>query len=191
MKKGIVLITLLVSTALWAVEEMPNLVDPRDKQVYKTVQIGEQRWMAENLRFKLKGTECYNKQEVNCEEYGRLYTWAAAMKLVDYYNSTSITKLKKRVHDVCPTGWHVPTNKEWKKMKYYVGKMGKSDGVGISLKSKDGWDRELRGRVGPVLGGDRVRCGRGVFLAPDVRFQVVRQDPGYQGKCGFGSLRRG
>ena len=42
MKKGIVLITLLVSTALWAVEEMPNLVDPRDKQVYKTVQIGEQ-----------------------------------------------------------------------------------------------------------------------------------------------------
>ncbi len=144
MKKEVIIFVLLMSTALFAVEPMPDLVDSRDKQVYKTVQIGEQRWMAENLRFKLKGTECYNKQEVNCEEYGRLYTWAAAMRLVDYYNSTSITKLKKRVHDVCPAGWHVPTNKEWKKMKYFVGKTGKSDGVGISLKSKDGWDRELR-----------------------------------------------
>ena len=144
MKKKVIIFVLLMSTALFAVEPMPDLVDSRDKQVYKTVQIGEQRWMAENLRFKLKGTECYNKQEVNCEEYGRLYTWAAAMRLVDYYNSTSITKLKKRVHDVCPAGWHVPTNKEWKKMKYFVGKTGKSDGVGISLKSKDGWDRELR-----------------------------------------------
>lgn len=165
MKKGIVLITLLVSTALWAVEEMPNLVDPRDKQVYKTVQIGEQRWMAENLRFKLKGTECYNKQESNCEEYGRLYTWAAAMKLVDYYNSTSVTKLKKRVHDVCPAGWHVPTNKEWKKMKYYVGKMGKSDGVGISLKSKDGWDRELRLPFGSdEFGFNAIPAGEKYFI---------------------------
>ena len=165
MKKGILFITFLMSTALWAIETMPDFVDPRDKQVYKTVQIGEQRWMAENLRFKLKGTECYNKQEVNCEELGRLYTWAAAMRLVDYYNSTSITKLKKRVHDVCPTGWHVPTNKEWKKMKYYVGKTGKSDGVGISLKSKDGWDRELRLPFGSdEFGFNAIPAGEKYFI---------------------------
>lgn len=132
------------AVAFAEVNPMPDLVDSRDKQVYKTVQIGDQRWMAENLRFNLKGTLCYNKQESNCREYGRLYTWAAAMRLVDYYNSTSITKLKKRVHDVCPAGWHIPSNKEWKKMKYFVGKKGRSDGVGISLKAKEGWDRELR-----------------------------------------------
>ena len=144
--KKVLCAILLAASALpvLAVEQMPDLVDSRDKQVYKTVQIGDQRWMAENLRFNLKGSLCYNKQESNCRESGRLYTWAAAMKLVDYYNSTSITKLKKRVHDVCPAGWHVPSNKEWKKMKYFVGKKGRSDGVGISLKSKEGWDRELR-----------------------------------------------
>lgn len=132
------------SAALAVVNPMPDLVDPRDKQVYKTVQIGDQRWMAENLRFKLKGTLCYNKSESNCDEYGRLYTWAASMRLVDYYNSTIAKEAVKKTHDVCPKGWRVPTNKDWKKLKYYVSKMGISDGAGISLKSKEGWDRELR-----------------------------------------------
>ena len=132
------------SAALAVVNPMPDLVDPRDKQVYKTVQIGDQRWMAENLRFKLKGTLCYNKSESNCDEYGRLYTWAASMRLVDYYNSTIAKDVVKKTHDVCPKGWRVPTNKDWKKLKYYVSKMGISDGAGISLKSKEGWDRELR-----------------------------------------------
>ena len=137
------------SMVLAAVNPMPDLVDPRDKQVYKTMQIGTYRWMAENLRFKLKGTECYEKKESNCEQYGRLYTWAAAMMLVDHYNYVSIKKFKapksgKKYHDVCPAGWHVPTNKEWYKLKYYVAKKGKSDGIGISLKSPDLWERELR-----------------------------------------------
>ena len=133
-----------VSAVFADVNPLPNLVDPRDKQVYKTVQIGDQRWMAENLRFKLKGTFCYNKSESNCDEYGRLYTWAASMRLVDFYNSTLAKDAVKKVHDVCPKGWRVPTNKDWKKLKYYVSKKGKSDGVGLSLKSKEGWERELR-----------------------------------------------
>lgn len=134
-----------VSTAFAGmIVPMPNLVDPRDKQVYKTVQIGDQRWMAENLRFKLKGTFCYNKNDSYCNEYGRLYTWAASMRLVDYFNHTVAKDAVKKVHDVCPKGWRVPTNKDWKKLNYYVTKMGISDGAGISLKSKEGWDRELR-----------------------------------------------
>lgn len=135
---------LIVASGVWAFNQMPDFVDPRDKQVYKTVQIGDQRWMAENLRFKLKGTFCYEKHESNCEGYGRLYTWAAAMRLVDYFNSTSAKEAVKKTHDVCPKGWHVPSNKDWKKLRYYVGKKGRSDGVGISLKSKDAWAQELR-----------------------------------------------
>lgn len=127
-----------------AIETMPDFKDPRDQQVYKTVQIGEQRWFAENLRFELKGTFCYDKNDANCKSYGRLYTWAAAMRLVDFYNSTLATEAVKKVHDVCPKGWHVPSNKEWKKMKFFVGKKGRSDGVGISLKAQEGWDVELR-----------------------------------------------
>ncbi|MCQ2063332.1 MAG: hypothetical protein MJY99_08350 [Fibrobacter sp.] len=151
MKQFFVVLALLVASAFATVMEMPDLVDKRDGQVYKTVQIGDRRWMAENLRFKLKGTYCYDKNEANCWHYGRLYTWAAAMRLVDYFNDKSVKeylaelkKKNKRYHDVCPNGWHVPTNKEWFRLKYFVGRKGRSDGVGLSLKSKDGWERELR-----------------------------------------------
>lgn len=133
-----------VVAAFAHVEKMPDFMDKRDRHVYKTVQIGDQRWFAENLRFNIKGSFCYDKRDYNCDAYGRLYDWSMAMKLVDYYNWNSVKKLKKRVHDVCPVGWHVPTNKDWKKLKYYVGKKGKSDGVGISLKSQDMWAKELR-----------------------------------------------
>ncbi len=149
-------IPLLLASAAFAgmIFPMPDLVDPRDKQVYKTVQIGDRRWMAENLRFNLKGTECYEKKEANCERYGRLYTWAAAMRLVEHYNYVSFKKLKltkaqkSRYHDVCPSGWHVPSNNEWSRLKYYVGKKGKSDGVGISLKSSELWERDFRNPMG-------------------------------------------
>ena len=143
-------VTIAASAAFAIVNPMPNLVDPRDKQVYKTVQIGDQRWMAENLRFKLKGTECYEKREAYCEQYGRLYTWAAAMMLIDYYNHVSIKNFKvsslskRKYHDICPNGWHVPTNRDWYKLVRYVSKKGMSDGTGISLKSSDLWEHEMR-----------------------------------------------
>ena len=139
------LLLLAIAPVAWAEAlPMPDFKDKRDGRVYKTVQIGNQRWFAENLRFNIKGSFCYDKKDYNCDTYGRLYNWAMAMRLVDYYNSVSIEKLKKRVHDVCPDGWHVPANKDWKRLKYFVGKMGKSDGVGISLKSSEMWEKELR-----------------------------------------------
>lgn len=135
---------ILLSLSFGYVEKMPDFKDKRDGNIYKTVQIGDQRWMAENLRFKLKGSYCYENKEFYCDQYGRLYNWAMSRMLVDFYNNTSVKQLKKRVHDICPAGWHVPSNKEWKKMKYFVGKKGISDGVGISLKSTELWEKELR-----------------------------------------------
>ncbi len=149
MKKILIPFLLAVVPYAFAVDVMPDFVDPRDGQTYKTVQIGSQRWFAENLRYKLKGSYCYDNRDYNCSRYGRLYDWSMAMRMVGYYNTHSIkkfdfSKVKGKYHDVCPKGWHVPSNKDWFKLKYYVGRVGRSDGVGISLKSTDLWEREMR-----------------------------------------------
>ena len=130
--------------------KMPDFKDKRDGRVYKTVQIGNQRWFAENLRFNVKGSWCYDNRDYNCETYGRLYDWSMAMRLVDYYNNHSIVDVDftkkewKTYHDACPAGWRVPANKDWVTLKRYVGRIGKSDGVGLSLKSTELWEKELR-----------------------------------------------
>ncbi len=79
-----------------------TLKDSRDGKTYKTVKIGKQVWMAENLNYKTKGSVCFDNKDENCKKYGRLYTLEAAKS-------------------ACPSGWHLPSMEEFESLLYYMG----------------------------------------------------------------------
>ena len=79
-------------------------LDVRDTQVYRTVQIGEQVWMAQNLNYKNDNQSfCFDSDTLYCKEKGRLYTWENALK-------------------VCPEGWHLPDSSEYNALIDFVEK---------------------------------------------------------------------
>jgi len=90
---------------------------------YKTVKIGNQTWMAENLNIEIGNSVCYFADPANCQKYGRLYDWETAKK-------------------ACPSGWHLPSNAEWQTLVDFAG----GDKVaGKKLKAKSGWNNNGSG----------------------------------------------
>lgn len=119
--------------------EYGTLTDDRDEQTYKTVKIGEQWWMAENLNYETEtGSYCYKGVADNCEKYGRLYTWATAVgKSEEECDSGKICDLGDvKVRGVCPEGWHLPDTTEWNVL--FAAVAGKAT-AGKMLKSTEGW----------------------------------------------------
>ena len=126
-----------------------EITDDRDGQVYKTVKIGSQTWMAENLNFKTTTSYCYDDRTRNCEIEGRLYTWAEAMDSA----GTFTTKGKGcglgktcsptyPVRGMCPKGWHLPTRVEWQTL---ISSMDDPSTAGSMLKSTSGWYNDGNG----------------------------------------------
>lgn len=117
--------------------------DERDGQTYRTVKIGTQIWMAENLNFKVGNSACYDDEKSNCTKYGRLYTWGAAIDSVGKYgenakgcgNGEHCTPIPP-VRGICPEGWHLPDTTEWRVL---IDVAGGEDDAGKALKSKSGW----------------------------------------------------
>jgi uncharacterized protein (TIGR02145 family)/uncharacterized repeat protein (TIGR02543 family) len=116
-----------------------GITDVRDGKTYRTVKIGSQTWMAENLNYQpLTGNSwCYNNSTDNCNKYGRLYDWSTAMGISTSYNSQMWwdgSDVKRQ--GVCPTGWHLPSRSEWDTLVTYAG----GDVAGKKLKSQSGWN---------------------------------------------------
>jgi len=130
-------------------EDKSTLIDV-DGNVYQTVTIGNQTWMAENLRVThyadgskiAEITECNDWQslgqsaEAYCfydndpnNQYGAYYTFEAAKK-------------------ACPKGWHLPTKNEWDELKIYLYNNGYNAIEGSALKSKSGWNKSSDNKLG-------------------------------------------
>ncbi len=121
-----------------------TMTDSRDGQTYKTVTIGSQTWMAENLNYETDFSFCYNSEETNCAKYGRLYRWAAAVgKSESECGPAYICSLPSgNIQGVCPNGWHLPSKVEWETLFNAVG--GPST-AGWVLKSTSGWNSSGNG----------------------------------------------
>ena len=116
-----------------------TLKDLRDGKTYKTVKIGNQVWMAENLNFETEKSYCYNDSSKYCDKYGRLYTWAAAV-------------------DACPTGWHLPASAEFDTLFKAVGAQSVA---GNRLKAATGWKTNLN--LGDEYGFSALPAGNRYF----------------------------
>lgn len=115
-----------------------SFIDTRDGKTYKTVLIGTQWWMAENLNYSTSGTfingtleqtnngmiekYCYNNDNSYCAIYGGLYQWAEMVQYINgATNSTSWSNIPQgNIQGVCPSGWHLPTDAEWCTMENMV-----------------------------------------------------------------------
>ena len=112
-------------------KESPNvLVDTRDGTTYKAVIIGDQVWMAENLNYYTdSGSWEYEYFSSYASSYGRLYDW-------------------KTASEACPSGWHLPSDEEWKQLETEIGmSLSEADSTlwrgtdeGLKLKTSKSWN---------------------------------------------------
>jgi uncharacterized protein (TIGR02145 family) len=122
---------ILGETQIDTIDVYVNYVMDENSTIYKTVRIGTQVWMAENLNTGIMVEEhgddptsdnglieklCYGNNPLNCEIYGGLYMWEEAM---DYAEAD--TGGIRITQGVCPDGWHIPTTKEWKTLIEFLG----------------------------------------------------------------------
>jgi|P827metagenome_2_1110787.scaffolds.fasta_scaffold00812_31 uncharacterized protein (TIGR02145 family) len=137
-----------------------EIIDARDSQVYKTIQIGEQIWMAQNLNYHYTNfwsdgeldtlSACFDDKESYCEKFGSLYQWAVALD-IDGVFSSSMTMYDwwgncitgsdcspiYPVQGLCPSGWHLPDTTEFQTLFAAV---GGAETAAKKLKSTKCWE---------------------------------------------------
>lgn len=148
MKRATILLSLLIfsTTIGYSQKECPATMKDYDGNTYKTVLIGKQCWMAENIRAKhngqgklisesaeLNSSDQYryipNGDVAEIATYGYLYNWMSARW-------------------VCPGGWHLPTDAEWSQLEKHIGRIPQycCDGITANnakaLASTSGWKND-------------------------------------------------
>ena len=130
-----------------------TLYDERDGKTYKTVKIGSQEWMAENLNYSdsaktpsLKGKSwCYDNKETECSETGLLYLWTAVIDSIALATNDKnpqncggiyACSLPEPMQGICPVGWHIPEVSEWRRLFAAIGGV---ENAGKLLKSQTSW----------------------------------------------------
>lgn len=119
------------------------LTDSRDGQVYKTITIGSQIWMAKNLNYETADSYCYGDDASNCTSYGRLYSWPLSVGKTDAECGWNVScTLPAVVQGICPSGWHLPSAAEFETL---IAAAGGESSAGKALKSKSGWFNDGNG----------------------------------------------
>lgn len=123
--------------------EQSTLIDVRDNKTYKTVKIGDQWWMSQNLDYEVPGSLYYQNTSRSAPVFGRLYTWQMAQ-------------------EACPAGWHLPGDQDWMMLEAVLGIpdryldetdfRGTDQGKQLKLKGSSGFNA--------VLGGYRTADGQ-------------------------------
>jgi uncharacterized protein (TIGR02145 family) len=129
---------LMISTGKFEVKDIKKIqygnVEDYEHNKYKTIVIGSQTWMAENLKSKIysngdpiKDVWSYSNSDDYADKYGLLYLWNSAM------NNANI----EMVQGACPAGWHLPSNTEWKTL---IDNLGGDMKAGGKMKSPFSWN---------------------------------------------------
>lgn len=112
------------------------LTDSRDGKTYKTVVIGNQEWMAENLYYDYPvyvgdsvSSTCKLSSPIFCNPIGIYYGWAKVIgaNKEDNCNENECEMPEGDVQGLCPDGWHLPSVNEYRTLLYAVG--GSCDAV--------------------------------------------------------------
>ncbi len=156
-------------------EKASQFIDQRDGKIYKIVYIGNQVWMAENLAYKpSSGTYwAYDNAQSNVSKYGYLYNFETA-------------------NNVCPSGWHLPSDYEWQELEMYLGMQESDIGIpgnrgtdeGQKLKANYDWKNNGNGTneygFTALPSGyrsnhndDFVEIGNGVAFWSDTKFSTI------------------
>jgi len=156
----VIVVTIVIALALLLNRIIPSdeqteqgsfFIDPRDGKKYRTVKIGDQVWMAQNLNYYTQGSKYYGNDESNSQRYGRLYNWEAAMK-------------------ACPEGWHLPSDAEWRELINFA---GGEEIAGTKLKASFGWSDAFTGcsaNGSDIYGFSALPGGYGCLDGSFIRF---------------------